>query len=154
MGPPDPASSAGQPDRGRRPSGRCRRAADASPPSRSDGSTDWTPAATTVQAVRPDELLARLCALVRRAGTTADSYDPSAQALTFSDLSRNTLTREVLRGTRAINVTRTEFALEALLTTHAGCESGPGPLDEVWGIDFPWHRQLPRGLHPLSATQS
>ena len=58
-----------------------------------------------------DELLARLRALVRRAGTIADSNDPSTQALTFSDLVLNTQTREVLRGTRAINLTRTEFAL-------------------------------------------
>ena len=46
-----------------------------------------------------DELLARLRALVRRAGTVADSTDPSAHNLSFSDLVLNTQTREVLRGT-------------------------------------------------------
>ena len=58
-----------------------------------------------------DELLARLRALVRRAGTVADRTDPSKHHLTFSDLVLNTHTREVLRGARSINLTRTEFAL-------------------------------------------
>ena len=44
-----------------------------------------------------DELLARLRALVRRAGTVADSTDPSAQNLSFSDLVLNTQTRGLAR---------------------------------------------------------
>src|SRR3954466_7764315 len=37
-----------------------------------------------------DELLARLRALVRRAGTVADSTDPSSHSLAFADLVLNT----------------------------------------------------------------
>ncbi len=85
-----------------------------------------------------DELLARLRALVRRAGTTADSNDPSTQALTFSDLVLNTQTREVLRGTRAINLTRTEFALlEAFMHHPRRVLERSWLLNEVWGFDFP-----------------
>jgi two-component system response regulator MprA len=85
-----------------------------------------------------DELLARLRALVRRAGTTADSNDPSTQALTFSDLVLNTQTREVLRGSRAINLTRTEFALlEAFMHHPRRVLERSWLLNEVWGFDFP-----------------
>jgi two-component system response regulator MprA len=85
-----------------------------------------------------DELLARLRALVRRAGTTADSTDPSTQALTFSDLVLNTQTREVLRGSRAINLTRTEFALlEAFMHHPRRVLERSWLLNEVWGFDFP-----------------
>ena len=85
-----------------------------------------------------DELLARLRALVRRAGTTADSNDTSTQALTFSDLVLNTQTREVLRGTRAINLTRTEFALlEAFMHHPRRVLERSWLLNEVWGFDFP-----------------
>ena len=85
-----------------------------------------------------DELLARLRALVRRAGTTADSNDPSTQALTFSDLVLNTQTREVLRGSRSINLTRTEFALlEAFMHHPRRVLERSGLLNEVWGFGFP-----------------
>ena len=85
-----------------------------------------------------DELLARLRALVRRAGTVADSADPSAHNLTFSDLVLNPQTREVLRGTRAINLTRTEFALlEAFMHHPRRVLERSWLLNEVWGFDFP-----------------
>src|SRR5215211_2666528 len=85
-----------------------------------------------------DELLARLRALVRRAGTVADSNDPSAQSLSFSDLVLNTQTREVLRGTRSINLTRTEFALlEAFMRHPRRVLERSWLLNEVWGFDFP-----------------
>ena len=85
-----------------------------------------------------DELLARLRALVRRAGTVADSADPSAHNLTFSDLVLNTQTREVLRGSRAINLTRTEFALlEAFMHHPRRVLERSWLLNEVWGFDFP-----------------
>jgi len=85
-----------------------------------------------------DELLARLRALVRRAGTVADSTDPSAQSLSFSDLVLNTQTREVLRGTRSINLTRTEFALlEAFMRHPRRVLERSWLLNEVWGFDFP-----------------
>ena len=85
-----------------------------------------------------DELLARLRALVRRAGTVADSMDPSAQSLSFSDLVLNTQTREVLRGNRSINLTRTEFALlEAFMQHPRRVLERSWLLNEVWGFDFP-----------------
>jgi two-component system response regulator MprA len=85
-----------------------------------------------------DELLARLRALVRRAGTVADSADPSAHNLAFSDLVLNPQTREVLRGTRAINLTRTEFALlEAFMQHPRRVLERSWLLNEVWGFDFP-----------------
>jgi len=85
-----------------------------------------------------DELLARLRALVRRAGTVAESTDPSAQNLSFSDLVLNTQTREVLRGNRSINLTRTEFALlEAFMRHPRRVLERSWLLNEVWGFDFP-----------------
>ena len=85
-----------------------------------------------------DELLARLRALVRRAGTVADSTDPSAQSLSFSDLVLNTQTREVLRGNRSINLTRTEFALlESFMRHPRRVLERSWLLNEVWGFDFP-----------------
>jgi two-component system response regulator MprA len=85
-----------------------------------------------------DELLARLRALVRRAGTVADSADPSTYSLSFSDLVLNTHTREVLRGSRQINLTRTEFALlEAFMEHPRRVLDRSWLLNEVWGFDFP-----------------
>src|SRR5919107_1917831 len=87
---------------------------------------------------RLDGLLARLRALVRRAGTVADSADPSAHSLTFSDLVLNPTTREVVRGTRLINLTRTEFALlEAFMSHPRRVLERSWLLNEVWGFDFP-----------------
>ena len=85
-----------------------------------------------------DELLARLRALLRRARPTTDT-DPTAPALlSFSDLVLNTQTREVLRGSRAIALTRTEFALlEAFLHHPRQVLERSRLLHEVWGIDFP-----------------
>jgi two-component system, OmpR family, response regulator MprA len=85
-----------------------------------------------------DELLARLRALVRRAGTVADSSDPSTHSLMFSDLVLNTHTREVMRGSRSISLTRTEFALlEAFLRHPRRVLERSWLLNEVWGFDFP-----------------
>lgn len=85
-----------------------------------------------------DELLARLRALVRRAGTVADSSDPSTQSLAFSDLVLNTHTREVIRGSRTISLTRTEFALlEAFMKSPRRVLERSWLLNEVWGFDFP-----------------
>jgi two-component system response regulator MprA len=85
-----------------------------------------------------DELFARLRALVRRAGTVADSSDPSAHNLAFADLVLNTQTREVLRGSRPISLTRTEFALlEAFMQHPRRVLERSWLLNEVWGFDFP-----------------
>lgn len=85
-----------------------------------------------------DELLARIRALVRRAGTVADSTDPSTQHLSFADLVLNTQTREVLRGSRPMTLTRTEFSLlQAFMEHPRRVLARDWLLDEVWGYDFP-----------------
>ncbi len=85
-----------------------------------------------------DELLARLRALVRRAGSVNESSDPTTQHLTFSDLTLNTQTREVLRGARSLSLTRTEFALlQAFLENPRRVLERRWLLNEVWGFDFP-----------------
>jgi len=82
------------------------------------------------------ELLARLRALLRRGNTGSDSDEE--EILQFGDLSMNTATREVRRGTRAIELTRTEFALlEMFLRRPRRVLERSFILEEVWGYDFP-----------------
>ncbi len=86
-----------------------------------------------------DELLARLRALTRRsrAETDAASADES-ELLTFADLSLDPQTREVTRGSRRINLTRTEFALlQVFLQNPRKVLERGWLLHEVWGFDFP-----------------
>ena len=84
-----------------------------------------------------EELLARLRALLRRAAPLA-ADDLSAEELVFSDLSLNPLTREVRRGDRQIELTRTEFALmEMFLRRPRRVLDRSFILEEVWGYDFP-----------------
>ncbi|MDO9456457.1 response regulator transcription factor [Nocardioides sp.] len=81
------------------------------------------------------ELLARLRALLRRAVPTEDDGE---ETLSFSDLTMNVTTREVLRGTRAIDLTRTEFTLlELFLRRPRRVLDRSFILEEVWGYDFP-----------------
>ncbi len=80
------------------------------------------------------ELLARLRALLRRAVPTAEE----AEVLAFADLSLDPATREVLRGQRAIELTRTEFTLlEMFLRRPRRVLERSFILEEVWGYDFP-----------------
>jgi two-component system, OmpR family, response regulator MprA len=84
-----------------------------------------------------DELLARLRALLRRAhaGATDDLED---EVLSFSDLTLNVATREVRRGDRPIELTRTEFTLlEMFLRRPRRVLGRSFILEEVWGYDFP-----------------
>lgn len=84
-----------------------------------------------------DELLARLRALLRR-GRVAGEDDLDAELLRFSDLSLNPATREVRRGDREIELTRTEFALlEMFLQRPRRVLERAFILEEVWGFDFP-----------------
>lgn len=86
-----------------------------------------------------DELLARLRALTRRsrAETDASSADES-ELLAFADLSLDPQTREVTRGARRINLTRTEFALlQVFLQNPRKVLERSWLLHEVWGFDFP-----------------
>jgi len=80
-----------------------------------------------------EELLARLRALLRR-GAGAET---GGEQLRFADLELDTGTRDVRRGGRAIELTRTEFALLELFLRNPR-QVLPRPLlfDRVWGYDF------------------
>ena len=81
------------------------------------------------------ELLARLRALLRRA-VAPDA--PEDEILTFGDLSMELATREVRRGGRSIELTRTEFTLlEMFLRRPRRVLERSFILEEVWGYDFP-----------------
>ncbi len=82
-----------------------------------------------------DELLARLRALLRRVVITEGEPD---EVLSFADLTMNTATREVVRGGRLIELTRTEFTLlEMFLRRPRRVLERSFILEEVWGYDFP-----------------
>ncbi len=81
------------------------------------------------------ELLARLRALLRRA-VPADGSDD--ETLTFADLSMDIATREVRRGDRLVELTRTEFTLlEMFLRRPRRVLERSFILEEVWGYDSP-----------------
>jgi two-component system response regulator MprA len=81
------------------------------------------------------ELLARLRALLRRVVPRDDAPD---ETLTFSDLSMDIATRDVRRGDRKIELTRTEFTLlEMFLRRPRRVLERSFILEEVWGYDFP-----------------
>ncbi len=87
-----------------------------------------------------EELLARLRALLRRAHTPGDGATDGIddEVVTFSDLSLNLATREVRRGDRVIELTRTEFSLlEMFLRRPRRVLDRSFILEEVWGYDFP-----------------
>ncbi|MBN1249067.1 MAG: response regulator transcription factor [Anaerolineae bacterium] len=78
------------------------------------------------------ELVARVRALLRRAGT-GDERQP----LTFADLSLNPLTREVKRASREFDLTPTEFDLLQLFMQHPNQVLERGQiLSQVWGYNF------------------
>ena len=79
------------------------------------------------------ELLARLRALLRRAG----NGDEATDVLRFSDLELDLGTREVKRGEAAIELTRTEFALlELFLRNPRQVLTRSIIFERVWGYDF------------------
>jgi two-component system response regulator MprA len=83
-----------------------------------------------------DELLARLRALLRRVTPVVEGADE--EVLSFSDLTMNVTTREVTRGSRLIELTRTEFTLlEMFLRRPRRVLDRSFILEEVWGYDFP-----------------
>ncbi|WP_183100684.1 response regulator transcription factor [Nocardioides pelophilus] len=82
------------------------------------------------------ELLARLRALLRRVVPHEDGDEE--EILSFSDLTMNVTTREVTRGDRSIELTRTEFTLlEMFLRRPRRVLERSFILEEVWGYDFP-----------------
>ena len=81
------------------------------------------------------ELLARLRALLRRVVVDGDAGD---EVLEFADLTMDLATRDVRRGTRLIELTRTEFTLlEMFLRRPRRVLDRAFILEEVWGYDFP-----------------
>ncbi|MBY9074054.1 response regulator transcription factor [Nocardioides sp. WL0053] len=84
-----------------------------------------------------EELLARLRALLRRSHAPAEE-DTERESLAFSDLTLNPATREVHRGDRLIDLTRTEFTLlEMFMRRPRRVLDRSFILEEVWGYDFP-----------------
>ena len=78
-----------------------------------------------------EELQARLRALLRRTG------DLNGGALAWGDLSMDLGTREVKRGHRRLELTRTEFELLRIFLEHPRQVLGRSTIFEsVWGYDF------------------
>ena len=78
-----------------------------------------------------DELLARIRALLRRSGVADD------KPLRFADLELDPVPREVRRGERRIELSRTEYALlELFLLNPKRVLSRDVIFDRVWGYDF------------------
>lgn len=79
-----------------------------------------------------DELLARCRALMRR-----HSSSSSNTTLTVADLTLNSLTREVHRGSRQLALTKTEFDLLELLMQQPGTVISRDSIYEIiWGYNF------------------
>jgi two-component system response regulator MprA len=79
------------------------------------------------------ELLARLRALLRRVVPTEED-----ETLSFADLTMEISSRDVRRGGRRIELTRTEFTLlEMFLRRPRRVLERSFILEEVWGYDFP-----------------
>jgi two-component system response regulator MprA len=77
------------------------------------------------------ELLARVRALLRRTGPTDE------QVLRFADLVLDPITQEVQRGSRPIELTRTEYLLLELFLRHPRqVLTRTAIFEQVWGYDF------------------
>ncbi len=85
-----------------------------------------------VKPFAPAELVARVHALLRRAGSK-----PESQAVTCADVTLDPTTHEARRGDRDLNLTLTEFKLLHLLLRHPRqVLEREQILTEVWGYDF------------------
>ncbi|MFH9609670.1 response regulator transcription factor [Streptomyces sp. NPDC017448] len=87
-----------------------------------------------------DELFARIRALLRRssyAASAADADAPDEDVLSFADLRMDLATREVTRGERRVELTRTEFTLLEMFLSHPRqVLTREQILKAVWGFDF------------------
>lgn len=86
-----------------------------------------------------DELFARVRALLRRSSYAAPPHGEveAEDALTFGDLRMDLATREVTRGGRPVELTRTEFTLLEMFLTHPRqVLTREQILKTVWGFDF------------------
>ncbi|MEN9822916.1 MAG: hypothetical protein RLZ04_1342 [Actinomycetota bacterium] len=82
-----------------------------------------------------DELLARLRALLRR--TRPDDATSGAEPLQLSDLRLDPTARRAWRGSREIELSKTEFDLLELLVRNAGIVLDHSTIyDRIWGYDF------------------
>jgi two-component system response regulator MprA len=83
-----------------------------------------------------DELLARIRALLRRS-TLSSPREVNDEIMVFDDLSMNTLTREVIRDGKPLELTRTEYMLLEMLLAHPRqVLTREQILETVWGFDF------------------
>ncbi|MFW3461072.1 response regulator transcription factor [Streptomyces microflavus] len=87
-----------------------------------------------------DELFARIRALLRRssyAASAAGAQAPDDDVLSFADLRMDLATREVTRGDRRVELTRTEFTLLEMFLAHPRqVLTREQILKAVWGFDF------------------
>lgn len=86
-----------------------------------------------------DELFARVRALLRRSSYAAAVTENARvdEALTFGDLRMDLATREVTRGSRPVELTRTEFTLlEMFMAYPRQVLTREQILKAVWGFDF------------------
>ncbi|MGW6397434.1 response regulator transcription factor [Streptomyces sp. NPDC055134] len=86
-----------------------------------------------------DELFARVRALLRRSAyaSAAGPADDAGDVLSFADLRMDLVTREVTRGARTVELTRTEFTLLEMFLAHPRqVLTREQILKAVWGFDF------------------
>ena len=85
-----------------------------------------------------DELFARIRALLRRSSyATAAGAAGDDDVLAFADLRMDLATREVHRGNRPVELTRTEFTLLEMFLAHPRqVLTREQILKSVWGFDF------------------
>ncbi|WP_063736742.1 response regulator transcription factor [Streptomyces sp. RTd22] len=86
-----------------------------------------------------DELLARIRALLRRSSYAAAAGAPVADddTMSFGDLRMDLTTREVTRGGRRVELTRTEFTLLEMFLAHPRqVLTREQILKAVWGFEF------------------
>lgn len=87
-----------------------------------------------------DELFARIRALLRRssyAASAAGADVSDEDVLSFADLRMDLATREVTRGERRVELTRTEFTLLEMFLAHPRqVLTREQILKAVWGFDF------------------
>jgi len=84
-----------------------------------------------------EELLARLRALLRRASNGNGNAEAEVERLAFAGLLLDLGTREVRRGERPMELTRTEFLLLELFLRHPRqVLTRSIILERVWGFDF------------------
>jgi two-component system, OmpR family, response regulator MprA len=84
-----------------------------------------------------DELLARVRALLRRSSYAEEAAAAPGEVLSYADLAMNLVTREVTRGSRAVELTRTEYTLLEMFLAHPRqVLTREQILKSVWGFDF------------------